>query len=74
MLVRASLRLVTRPAPQIPRESPNGPKLSGDGGEADGVRCSALFGDCWFMGVNLKPAAPHGGRGARLSVPFPGPG
>ncbi len=40
MLVRAKLRVVACPVPHISRESPNGLRLSGDGGAADGVRCS----------------------------------
>lgn len=44
MRVRAKPRVAACPDPHIFRESPNGWRLSGDGGETDGLRCSTGLG------------------------------
>ncbi len=58
MRVRATTRVVACPASHISRVSPNGWRLSGDGGEADGVRCSRGLdaGRFFSMGPLLNEA------------------
>ncbi len=56
-----------RLARRISQESPNGLRLSGDGGEADGVRCSRGFGESWLMSRNTR------GRYAWAGMLFNGP-
>jgi hypothetical protein len=52
-----------------PLQRPNGWRLGGDGGEADGVRCSRGLGRCPEPGPSLQPAVVR--NDVRLAIEVP---